>query len=326
MAVVRFAAVLLIALLCAEVSLQQPPGGVRRMPPDATELAASANELYRAGQWSAAAEKYEAAIAAEPALASAYFFLANSYDHLYTPSRSEDDTNDGYLRKAVQYYQLAFERDPDPKIRRLALEYLVAACGPEKLNDPARAAPLIQRMIDLEPDDLRNYFALAKVYEDTGRYEDAERVLATARGVKPADLEVYRRLAGYYNRQGNFAKTMVALHDLADLDAANPATHNLVATYYWEKAQKDPRLTGDRKLEYIRKGIEADDRALAIDPDYVEALTYKNILLRMQAGLTADPSARDSLIAEADALRDRAIELNRSRRPRGRVRGAGPPG
>ena len=224
------------------------------------------------------------------------------------------------------YYQLASERDPDPKIRRLALEYLVAACGPEKLNDPARAAPLIERMIALEPDDVRNYFALAKVYEDTARYDDAERVLATARTRKPADLEVYRRLAGYYNRHGNFAKTMEALHDLADLDVANPATHNLVATYYWEKAQKDDNLTSDRKLEYILKGIEADDRALAIDPDYVAALTYKNILLRMQAGLTADPSAREALVAEADALRDRAMELNRSRRPQRGVRGAGPPG
>ncbi len=326
MAVVRFAAVLLIALLCAEVSLQQPPGGVRRTPPDATELAASANELYRAGRWSAAAEKYEAAIAAEPALASAYFFLANSYDHLYAPSRSDDDVNDTYLQKAVRYYQLAFERDPDPKIRRLALEYLVAACGPEKLNDPARAAPLIQRMIDLEPDEVRNYFALAKVYEDTGRYDDAERVLATARGVRPADLEVYRRLAGFYNRQGKFAKTMEALADLADLDAANPAAQNLVATYYWQKAQKDFRLTSERKLEYILKGIEADDRALAIDPDFVEALTYKNLLLRMQAGLTADPSARDSLIAEADGVRDRAIELTRSRRRQRAPRSAGPPG
>jgi len=324
-AVVRFAAVLLIALLCAEVSLQQPPGGLRRTPPDATELAASANELYRAAQWSAAAEKYEAAIAAEPALASAYFFLANSYDHLYTASRSDDDVSDGDLRKAVRYYQLAFERDPDPKIRRLALEYLVAACGPEKLNDPVRAAPLIQRMIDLEPGDVRNYFALAKVYEDTGRYDDAERVLATARGVKPADLEVYRRLAGYYNRQGNFAKTMEALADLADLDAANPAAQNLVATYYWEKAQKDFKLTSDAKLDYILKGLEAGNRALALDPDFVEALTYKNLLLRMQAGLTADPPARDSLIAEADALRDRAIELNRLRRPRRGARSPGPP-
>ena len=46
-----------------------------------------------------------------------------------------------------------------------------------------------------------------------------------------------------------------------------------------------------------------------MNTDYIEALTYKNILLRMQANLTDDLDAREELIDEADVLRDRAEEL-----------------
>ena len=60
-------------------------------------------------------------------------------------------------------------------------------------------------------------------------------------------------------------------------------------------------------------GIAATDRALALNPDYSNALTYKNLLIRMRANLETDPFLKQLLIAEADALRNRAIELNKGR-------------
>jgi TonB family protein len=60
-------------------------------------------------------------------------------------------------------------------------------------------------------------------------------------------------------------------------------------------------------------GIAATDRALTLEPDYMEALTYKNLLLRMRAELETDAAQKQQLIAEADALRNRAIELNKQR-------------
>ena len=34
--------------------------------------------------------------------------------------------------------------------------------------------------------------------------------------------------------------------------------------------------------EFIAKGIDGTDKALKLNPDYIDALTYKNILLRMK--------------------------------------------
>ena len=43
--------------------------------------------------------------------------------------------------------------------------------------------------------------------------------------------------------------------------------------------------------------------ALAIKDDYMEAVAYKNLLLRLQANLEKDPARQKILLAEADKLR-----------------------
>ena len=92
-------------------------------------------------------------------------------------------------------------------------------------------------------------------------------------------------------------------------DPLTPQKHHRMAEEYWEKANKDTSLTRDEKLDTILKGIAADDRALAMNPDYVPSLVYKNIFLRMQANLTEDVQERDRLIRQADELRDKATAL-----------------
>ena len=52
-------------------------------------------------------------------------------------------------------------------------------------------------------------------------------------------------------------------------------------------------------------GIEAVDKAIQIKPDYMEAVAYKNLLLRLQANLEKDPAKQQALLREADQLRDR---------------------
>ena len=65
-------------------------------------------------------------------------------------------------------------------MKKLALDYLVAAYGPDKLNDPSRRNRSF-RMIQLDPEDTTNYFALANIYEDAGDLDEAEAMLNKAR-------------------------------------------------------------------------------------------------------------------------------------------------
>jgi len=180
------------------------------------------------------------------------------------------------------------------------------------LDDAAREAELTKRIAG-SPKGITAYQQLAKLQEDRGAYAEAEATLLKAREIAPKNKAVILALSGFYNRQGQFDKTMQTLEDAEQLDPADPKGAYLVAVYYWEKAFKDHRLLPAEQLQYIISGIGATDRALALNPDFTEALTYKNLLLRMRAKLETDPVQKQQLIAEADALRARAIELNRSR-------------
>jgi TonB family protein len=176
----------------------------------------------------------------------------------------------------------------------------------------AQEAELVKR-IAASPAALTAYQQLAKLQEDRGAYPEAEATLLKARQVAPNYKPVLLALAAFYNRQGNFDKTMESLEAAEQLAPMDPAGAQIVATYYWERAFKDKSLLPADQLRYITSGIAATDRALALKPDYVDALTYKNLLLRMQANLETDPFLKQQLIAGADALRARAIELNRAR-------------
>jgi tetratricopeptide (TPR) repeat protein len=275
------------------------------------------NLEYARKDWKKAAEDYEAVVAHEdafekyPQLATAYFFLGNSYDQLYKPAKQGDPTNDEYIQKAIANYRKAADKNTDKQWKKSALEYLAAAYGSDKLNDAAKAEPVYKEIIDLDPNEPANYMALAKLYEDAGRYDDAEALYTKAEAVKPNDPSVLAARAGYYNRQGDFPKTIESLEKAAALEPNNPEGYHRVATFYWEKANKDYRLSPAQKKDYIMKGLAMEDKALSLNPDYMEAMTYKNILLRMQANTEKDPQKQKDLLNEADKLRNKVIDAQK---------------
>ena len=279
-----------------------------------------ANAAYQAQDYKKAAEAYEKAIQAAPETPQAhqsYFFLANSYDQMFKPSRKGEAANDALLTKAVENYQTAAEKlstsaDPqDKKLGKLALEYLVSAYGSEKLNDPAKAEPVYKQIIEMDPGEPANYAALSKLYEDAGRYDEAEAQLVKAQEVKPNDPVVYTNLANFYNKQGEFEKTIDALEKAANLNPNNPEGWHRVATFYWDKARKDYRLTTAQQKDYIMKGLAMEDKALGLNPEYMEAMTYKNILLRMQANTEKDPAKQKELLNQADELRNKVLDMQK---------------
>ena len=275
------------------------------------------NALYQAQNYKAATEKYEEVIAVNPTdsqLLTTYFFLGNSYDNQFRPGRENDPANEALLTKAIDNYKLAAERIQDnPQIRLLSLQYLVAAYGSDKLNDPAQAEPLLQQMIQMDPTESANYFLLSRLYEDSGDYEYAEATLIKAREAKPGDPVIYTTLAAYYDRQDQFEKLMEALEARTAQEPNNPEAFYTIATYYFNKVSQDSRVGNEEKAKYSQSGIVAVDKALALNKDYMEALVFKNLLLRVQANLERNPARQQALLKEADAIRNRAEEIQKLR-------------
>ena len=274
-------------------------------------------KYYQRQDYKQAAAKYEEALQADPSMGDAYFYLGNSYDNLFKPSRRGDADNDKLLEKAIENYKKGAELAATPITKQRSMQFLVAAYGAEKLNDPSQQEPLLRKMIEMDPTDPGNYYYLANVHEQSGNYEEAEKLLVKAREMKPGDPTVYTTLAGFYNRQGQFEKTMEALEARAQKEPNNPEAHQMIASYYWEKASKDFTIPKEERMKYVKTGLEAVDKALQLKADYLEAVVFKGLLFRTQALLEKDPKVQQQLIKDAVALSERVKQIQSKQRASG---------
>jgi TonB family protein len=187
----------------------------------------------------------------------------------------------------------------------------------------------LQRTLASGSPDANASMELARLQEERGATAAAEATLHSLRLANPGSVRTYHALAGLYQRTGQFDSAVSVLEDAAALDLSDPNGYQMLTTFYWEKVKNDSTLAEPEKLAYARQGVAAADRALAIDSTFVNAMIYKNLLLRMQASLEPDAVTQRALLTEADTLRSRAIAL-RKPNPSGMtsassVRGIPPP-
>src|SRR5438309_2111423 len=111
---------------------------------------------------------------------------------------------------------------------------------------------------------LRAARSLAQANEAYGRqaYAEAATLYEAAIQDDPWDSLGYMQLAGFYNRQGQFGKTIAALEERASIEPTNPEAYYVIATYYWDKAFRDVKLSNAKKEEFVGKGLESIERAL----------------------------------------------------------------
>ena len=163
----------------------------------ATKVFMDANTQYERADYVAAAEMYEEVITNDPNHMDAYFYLANSYDNLFRPALRGEPDNDLLLEKAIDHYISSVDIQTDQAMRTLSMQYLVAAFGPDKANDPTKQEPVVQRLIASDPANPDNYFRLAKLYEDSGLYAEAEQLYLQVADLRADDPTGYLQMAGF---------------------------------------------------------------------------------------------------------------------------------
>jgi protein TonB len=193
-----------------------------------------------------------------------------------------------------------------------------SAQAPPRDRRPAEAGPETGRERELKTAIASNsgtpsqYLELSTLQESRGALSEAEATLITATK-SPIGRYAQTMLAAFYNRTGRFDQAIATLEEMAAASPSTPQVYQIIATFYWEKASKDPSLNDAQKRAYIDAGIDATDRALAAQDNYVDAMVYKNILLRQKALMETDATSRQALLTQADALRTRAMELQKQR-------------
>ena len=105
----------------------------------------------------------------------------------------------------------------------------------------------------MEPNEPTNYQALGKLYEDAGRYDEAEAHVPQGHRGQAERPAVYEALAGYYNRQGHFEKTMDALEKRADIEPNNPEAWHTMATVLPGRGFRDKTPHQGQASDYVTR-------------------------------------------------------------------------
>ena len=277
------------------------------------------NKAYTEEDFKQAIEDYSEVIALDPSVSAAYFYLGSSHQALYRPSQEGEPENDAHLNTSIEMYKKTLEvatgdTPNDLKLRMNALAALTAIYSEEPFVDYETSTGYAEQLISQKPDDIKNLFAMANLYEKFDEIDQAEKTYVRAAEINPSDIQTCGALAAFYNRplwegQAKFEEAIGALERCAALAPDDETGYYKVASFYWDKAYRDPLLEDEQKDAYADKGLVAVDRAIDLKPDYVDALVYKGLLFRVKAQVTQDRVARFQYLDQAQALQEQAQAL-----------------
>ncbi len=115
------------------------------------------------------------------------------------------------------------------------------------------------------------------------------------------------------DQTARFEEAIGAYESCAALEPQDPAGPRALAMAFWSRGYRDIQLADHSRVAYADRGLTAADRALALDPQDVEALIARSLLLRLKASWVGDPSTARALVQQADATRQEALEVRRRR-------------
>ncbi len=278
------------------------------------------NKDYKEENFKKAVVDYGRAVELDPDFAEAWFYLGSSQQALYRPGKDTPD-NKEHLEKAIEAYKKALEvnRDNTDKLRKVkinTLGALTAIYSDDPYKEFATAENYARQLVADNPNDAKNLYAMANLYEKFGKIQEAEDLYKKIAEMNPNDPKACGALAAFFNKplwegKSKFDQAIATLERCASLAPDDASGYQKIASFYWDKAYRDPLLSDDLKSQYAEKGLENVDKALKIKPDYFEAIIYKGLLYRVKAGVTKNPRERQQFLDEAATLQKRGLDLRK---------------
>jgi len=228
---------------------------------------------FKNNQFDAAVEDFKRAKGLDPDLLNASLYLATAYASQYIPGAPSEE-NMRHGEEAIAEYRGVLEKDPD------------------NLSAIDGLASILYQMAG-QPFD-------PKKFEESKSFH--ERHIA----LKPQDPQPYysvgvidwalayrgnTEMRSEYNRN-NIRK------QVKDTDPLPPA----VRKAYTDKYQP-----------LVDDGIDKLNKAMALKPDYDDAMTYLNLLYRRKADMVESTAERDAFTKQADDLLDKVKEIKQKR-------------
>jgi tetratricopeptide (TPR) repeat protein len=197
--------------------------------------------------------------------------------------------------EAVEHFKIAVDLDPNFPTARLYLataymqQFIPGAESPENKQFAAAAHDQFQKVLDNDPNNTVAIASIASLYLNQKQFDEAEKWYQKLTSVDPKNADAYYSLGfiawskWYLPYQTARAKLGMKQEDPGPI--------------------KDKKVKEDLKAQFgpvIDNGLKALDQALAINPDYDDAMAYENLLVRERADLEDDKAGyeKDTKIAD----------------------------
>ena len=238
------------------------------------------NELYTAQKYEEAIQQYDELIKLKPKSWDGNYLMAVSYLALYHPG-SEHPKDMEYAAKGLAAFERTLElTPPSPEDREKTEKFYLSF-----LNS-------------------------------TGDKDKAIAYLEKQLASRPNDLALINQIATLYQKKGDFTKALEYFEKRANLDPTNKETWYTLGVNCWARSYHGGvAVSQEEREQVVGKGIEALDKALAIDPNYFDALSYINLIYREKAKALATVGKNEEAgqaYAKADEYQKQAIDLRKA--------------
>jgi tetratricopeptide (TPR) repeat protein len=221
--------------------------------------------------------------------------------------------------KAMDYYQKGLELDPDATFawRSLGLSalalYRPGDEDPKNKQYASTAIDAFEKYLNDYPDDEKVEDYLMATYVNAEKYQDALSYIDRRLQEKPeAAAKLQTSRINILTKADRLEEAYKMISNLQGEEKAK-ALYS-IGTMAWDKTYHDPgQLDYESKNQLIDMGIDAEKQALAVKPDYVEAMIYYSLLLREKAKIETDGAKRLEYTAEADTWLKKALELRKKK-------------
>lgn len=230
---------------------------------------------FKAGSYSQAADEFRLAIDADPTFGVARLYLATAYEQQWVPG-TDTDENKKFWQAAMDEFNNVLKDDPKNLLATESVASLYFNRGNTK--GPTMA------------DDM------AKAEEWN------KKVIA----LDPKNKQAYYTLGVI--PWLNFVT--------ADREARNTLGMRPDEQAPLKADAKGKTIKADLKAKYwqpLTDGIEYEKKALEIDPQYEDAMSYMNLLIRYRADLEDTKDQYEADIKEADVWMNKALETTKAK-------------
>jgi tetratricopeptide (TPR) repeat protein len=258
----------------------------------ARQHAREGNKHFREGHYAAAVEAYSASEALHP-LPVVLFNKGLACRQLMLPG-AKTERNDRAVDCALAAFSRMKQLNPaDPRAERLYQQTLFDADRFEAL------ARIYEQALAQDPKDPIALNAMIQVHARWGRFSEALRYTIERAERRPDDAEAQYAVGVFvYNR-------LFEKGGGTDKSNFDPRSEGLDAKATPTFAPGD--IVGEERIQLADRGIAYLKRALALRPNYADALTYLGLLERQKSFAFFDrPAQWQATVDSAEAFAKRA--------------------